>query len=1464
MWANKTKAELQAVLKQKGLPTSGNKDVLIGRLNETMHESELENKNLSDTISDGDQDETVVENMNQADSPEMEQADLSTSTPNIRNHRQENQRDHQSSERYQDVRENHHFVNPSERFEFEMEILRRERELMALERTLLERERSLAASSAGATPQQDQRPQRRFTIREIADILPEFNPIDKSVNSADKFIKRIRDLASVYDWDQKLVLFAAQSKLKGFAKSWNDNSSVVYQNFDDFAEDLVRDFPLRLNTADVHIELLNSVRANGESEIEYCYRMSALGRKGGLDEAAIVTYIRRGIQNSGLQNALSCVEITSINELHGAITRYVQHSSLSAKLQSTSLSAAPVRDRYQHSTSTAKATSGIAMAGTATATSAAAGSSSTAHQQKSRGPTCFNCYARGHIRTACPQPPRRVMCYGCKKFGHHISDCPEKKAESVMSIADMSKVPYKDILVSNIRTKAIVDSGSSRSLVRETFARSVQPTEPCSLVTLKGFGGGKTTCVEKMVASVRIDDKTFKTSLLVVADDLLPADVLLGSDLLLRDGNRLVFEEGDVYIEPKTDNVNKEELPEVVEIIDQNADCFSTEMNNIGRCNTTVMKIEVTSSMPVNRPPYRIPFAKREAVNGIVSDLLSSGIIVPSKSPYASPIVLVKKSNGEDRLCVDYRELNSVTTKQPFPMPIIEELLATLAGNRYFTTLDLMSGYYQIPIDKNSQKYTAFVTHDGHFEYTRMPFGLVNAPSVFQQCMNEVQKMMSPGEVVSYLDDTVIPSVDIAQGLDRLKRFMQVLRTVGLTLRLDKCVFMAENIKFLGHNVSANGIQPGDGKVTAIQNFPTPRDVPAVRRFLGLTGFFRKFVENYATLAAPLTKLLKTIGNPVFLWAEEQEISFGKLKERLCSQPVLCLFDAKKPHEVHTDASAVGLAGVLMQNEGNGIIKPVFYYSRHCSSLEGQYHSYELEVLAIVESLARFRVYLMGKHFRVVTDCAAVTTTRLSKPLLPRIARWWLKLQEYDFELVHRAGTQIAYVDALSRAPSEAAREVPVVTEGIFSVEISVTDWLVTMQQQDTKLLRIMKILRKELQTDEEQQIKTDYQLENHRLFRKVNNQLKWVVPAAVRWRIVKGSHDDRGHFGVDKTLNHLQEEFWFPRMRNFVKGYIAMCVDCCYNKRPGGAIEGQLHFTKTIPVPFRTIHIDHIGPFPKSSKGNTHVVGLADEFSKFVIVKAVNSTDTRSALALLNDMTLFFGLPTRIVSDRCTSYTSRAFAEYCSKNAIQHIQNAVRTPRANGQIERVNQLILHFLRTSVKENNKWDTKLKEFQWIINSQVNSTIKCCPNDVVFQYKVRDGLQNKVLAILNIDSEGDRSNEREREVPSHEEIAKRIDMAKQKWKERFDSKHKTPTVYMKDDLVVIENEPKATGESKKLEPRYRGPYVVEKVLDRDRYVISDLEDIQRSQRPYCSVFSSDKMKPWCKLTPEEDDDDDDDDD
>lgn len=499
----------------------------------------------------------------------------------------------------------------------------------------------------------------------------------------------------------------------------------------------------------------------------------------------------------------------------------------------------------------------------------------------------------------------------------------------------------------------------------------------------------------------------------------------------------------------------------------------------------------------------------------------------------------------------------------------------------------------------------------------------------------------------------------------------------------------------------------------------------------------------------------------------------------------------------------------------------------------------------------------MGKPFTVITDCEAIAGNRMDKQLNPRVARWWLKLMSFDFQIVHRSGTKMNHVDALSRNPVEEAVETDVASLRVCHLNISEGDWLATMQRQDEKLANIASTLQRNEKTKDNQQLFTDYDLQKHRLYRKTAEGSRWVVPQAVVWRVVKGAHDDVGHFGLDKTLERVKATFWFPRMRQFIRKYIIECVECCYNKAKAGKPEGELHYRVVDPTPFATVHLDHLGPFKKSLSGNTHIIVLCDAFTKYVVVKAIRSTKTRPVLKFLCDLSTYFGTVHCIVSDRGTAFTSKLFASYCQEHDIRHVKNAVRTPRANGQVERQNGTILSALRTlTAREDRRdWDQHLTAIQWSINTMGNATTKYSPHELLFNYRPRDILANRMLVALQSTDPGTSVPE---DVSERREDAKaNIESAQQQWKQRYDLRRRSPTVYQVDDMVVVEREPVATGESRKLDPKYKGPYLVAKVLPHDRYVVCDVPGVQRTQKPLNTVYSADKMKPWCALSPDQSD-------
>ncbi|PZC75624.1 hypothetical protein B5X24_HaOG205900 [Helicoverpa armigera] len=551
--------------------------------------------------------------------------------------------------------------------------------------------------------------------------------------------------------------------------------------------------------------------------------------------------------------------------------------------------------------------------------------------------------------------------------------------------------------------------------------------------------------------------------------------------------------------------------------------CFAHDLAGLGCTNVASMKIELDSKRPVVYRPYRLSHHEREKVRGMVDEMLQANIIRESVSNYASPIILVRKKDGNLRMCVDYRMLNSITVKERYPMPLIEDEIARLSGHACFITLDLMSGYYQVPISEECKHLTAFITPDGHYEYNRMPFGLANAPAVFQRMMNHVLGAARFDKATVYIDDLLIFGKDATECLDRFEEILQLLQKADLKLNLSKCNFLKDKINYLGYEISAAGMRPGSEKIQSVIHFPCPQNVHGVRQFLGLVGYFRKFIQNFAQIANPLTKLLKK--NISWEWTDEQNNAFIDLKNKLSDRPILAIYSHTAETELHTDASRLGIGGIVLQRPqgSSDSFRPVAYFSRQTTPQEKNFHSYELETLAVVCSLKKFRVYLLGKSFRIITDCSALRSTFQKRDLIPRIARWWLVLQEFDCEIEYRSGVKMSHVDALSRNPIDTKEiEDPVRYPAVLA--ISDNDWLLTLQLGDSELCKIRDVVSSNLDSKGLEYIKENYVLKDNKLFRCLGgdkDKLRWVVPKGARWQLCRLNHDEIGHVGFEKTFEH-------------------------------------------------------------------------------------------------------------------------------------------------------------------------------------------------------------------------------------------------------------------------------------------------------------------------------------------------------
>ncbi|CAF5185416.1 unnamed protein product, partial [Rotaria magnacalcarata] len=372
----------------------------------------------------------------------------------------------------------------------------------------------------------------------------------------------------------------------------------------------------------------------------------------------------------------------------------------------------------------------------------------------------------------------------------------------------------------------------------------------------------------------------------------------------------------------------------------------------------------ITSTRPIVQRPYRKTTAQEKIIADMCEQFYHDKIIRPSQSLWSSPVVLQKKKDGTWRFCIDYRRLNEITEKDNYPLPRIQEIFDTLGGAKYFTKLDFQGGYYQVPIDEEDKPKTAFTTRDKLWEFNVMPQGIKNGPPTFQRIVNKLLGQLQWNCALSYIDDIIIYSKSINEHLHHLEQVLSLLNHANFRLNVTKCEFMQEKIKFLGHMINENGISPCPDKVRAINDIPVPSNIKAAISFVKMAEYYRNHIPNFSTLAQPLFDLTKK--NAKFIWGEEEQNSFKKIKQILSSKLLLQYPDSSIPFIVQVDASNYGIGAVLMQNDGKGE-QPVAYMSQKLNKQQQNWNATEKECFAVVSSIRKWHHYVAGRNFIVRT-----------------------------------------------------------------------------------------------------------------------------------------------------------------------------------------------------------------------------------------------------------------------------------------------------------------------------------------------------------------------------------------------------------------------------------------------------------------------------------------------------------------
>lgn len=752
----------------------------------------------------------------------------------------------------------------------------------------------------------------------------------------------------------------------------------------------------------------------------------------------------------------------------------------------------------------------------------------------------------------------------------------------------------------------------------------------------------------------------------------------------------------------------------------------SSEVLGLGKTHLEFHTIDTNDHLPIKSRHYPVSPAIQELIDKEVDRMLSLGVIEPSESPWASPVTLVRKPN-KNRLCLDFRKVNEVSVKLAYPIPNIEGIISRLSKTKYITALDLKDAYWQIPLDLKSREKTAFVVPGRPlYHFTVMPFGLCNAAQRMMMLMDKVIPNELKETVFVYLDDLLVVSTTFEEHLDKLRIVAQKIQAAGLTINIRKSNFCFRQLNYLGYVVGEGCLKTDPNKTAAISDFPLPKTKRQMRGFLGLAGWYRRFISDFASVAAPLTDALK---GESFQITDLALKAFNHLKQLLTNSPILSQPDFEKEFFVQTDASNVGIGSVLFQKDHEGNEKPIYFYSAKLSAAEKNYSVTERECLSVIKAVKKFRPYIEGYKFTIITDHHSLKWLMTTKDLNGRLARWSLKLQPFTFDIEHRKGALNIVPDSLSR---QFCLDALYIEESDFS---NCCPFILDFKDPSFESAEYLDLVSYVLENSEQLPDVTSsegfvYKRMNHAVGDELldTNIWKLWIPSALRNDLIKSAHDppNRAHGGIGKTIHRLKERFYWPYMALDVRTYIKVCEKCQSSKAPNYTLKPPMEGCFIVDRPFQHLFLDFLGPYPRTRNGNTKMLIVVDQLTKFILLEPVKSSMHPLLVNYLQDRVFsIFGTPESILADNGPEFKSKKFEEFLEVRGVRCLSTAKYSPQGNSS-ERVNRSIVEAIRCYIKEHSTWDQNISDIACALRSAVHQTLQTTPYEALFgQTMVQNG-------------------------------------------------------------------------------------------------------------------------------------------